>query len=181
MEDRFMCSTEGGLMCGTEDRLMCSTDRLTCRTDRPMCRTAWRPESSVHIWCMTNFWFNEKGWSRNGVLTPMISTCTQFFSLLWKPFLNSYAVSLLISDLGLLTLCVSCISLIPLHFCNWHVSGDFFAAAFNCPHEVERLGALGDGGKWVCGLSCVAKKPDCVVYSFGKYFQTSFFNVFIKE
>ena len=49
------------------------------------------------------------------------------------------------------------------------MSGDFFTAAFNCPHEVERLGALGDGGKWVCGLSRVAKKPDCVVYSFGEY------------
>jgi Methyltransferase domain len=34
---------------------------------------------------------------------------------------------------------------------------------------VERLGALGDGGKWVCGLSRVAQKPDCIVYSFGKY------------
>ena len=50
------------------------------------------------------------------------------------------------------------------------VPGDFFTAAFNCPHEVERHGALGDGGKWVCGLSRVAKKPDCVVYSFGMFF-----------
>jgi len=51
---------------------------------------------------------------------------------------------------------------------------DFFPAAFNCPHEVERLGALGDGGKWVCGLSRVAQKTDCVVYSFGINYESSF-------
>jgi len=51
---------------------------------------------------------------------------------------------------------------------------DFFPPAFNCPHEVERLGALGDGGKWVCGLSRIAKKPDCIVYSFGINYESSF-------
>ena len=43
---------------------------------------------------------------------------------------------------------------------------------------MERHGALGDGGKWVCGLSRVAKKPDCVVYSFGKVYFFSFFFFF---
>ena len=63
------------------------------------------------------------------------------------------------------------------------MSGDFFTPAFNCPHEVERHGALGDGGKWVCGLSRLAKKPDCVVYSFGKYLKLFKFNfyIYIKE
>ncbi|KAL0961203.1 hypothetical protein HGRIS_006171 [Hohenbuehelia grisea] len=42
---------------------------------------------------------------------------------------------------------------------------DFFPASYNCPHELVRIGALGDGGKWVCGLSRVVKKPGCVVYS----------------
>lgn len=51
---------------------------------------------------------------------------------------------------------------------------DFFPAAFNCPHEVERVGALGDGGKWVCGLSRVARKPDCVIYSIGINHESSF-------
>ncbi|KXN83207.1 hypothetical protein AN958_01721 [Leucoagaricus sp. SymC.cos] len=51
---------------------------------------------------------------------------------------------------------------------------DFFPAAFNCPHEIERHGALGDGGKWVCGLSRVYNKPDCVVYSFGINYESSF-------
>ena len=48
------------------------------------------------------------------------------------------------------------------------IAGDFFPPAFNCPHELERIGALGDGGKWICGLSRVAEKPDCIVYSFGE-------------
>jgi len=51
---------------------------------------------------------------------------------------------------------------------------DFFPAAFNCPHEVDRLGALGDGGKWVCGMSRLVEKPDCVIYSFGLDYESSF-------
>ena len=49
--------------------------------------------------------------------------------------------------------------------------GDFFTAAFQCPglcpHQVERVRTLGDGGKWVCGLDRVAKQKHCVIYSFG--------------
>ncbi|KAH9926656.1 methyltransferase domain-containing protein [Epithele typhae] len=44
---------------------------------------------------------------------------------------------------------------------------DLFPAIFNCPHEVDRMGALGDGGKWLCGLSRIQDKPDCVIYSIG--------------
>ncbi|KAF9523667.1 methyltransferase domain-containing protein [Crepidotus variabilis] len=51
---------------------------------------------------------------------------------------------------------------------------DYFPAAFNCPHEVDRLGALGDGGKWICGISRLARKRDCVVYSFGINYESSF-------
>jgi len=51
---------------------------------------------------------------------------------------------------------------------------DFFPAAYNCPHEIQRLGALGDGGKWVCGISRVETKPDCIVYSFGINLESSF-------
>jgi len=53
--------------------------------------------------------------------------------------------------------------------------GTFFPAAFQCPHEVERFGALGDGGKWVCGLSRLKEKKDCVVYSFGTFSLPIFF------
>ncbi|KAJ3494556.1 hypothetical protein NMY22_g20056 [Coprinellus aureogranulatus] len=61
------------------------------------------------------------------------------------------------------------IALFPPDVAPWppYTVWDFFPAAFNCPHEIERLGALGDGGKWVCGLSRVAEKRDCIVYSFG--------------
>lgn len=45
--------------------------------------------------------------------------------------------------------------------------GDFFTAAFQCPHRVGRVGTLGDGGKWVCGLDRVARQRKCVIYSFG--------------
>ncbi|THU93793.1 hypothetical protein K435DRAFT_861171 [Dendrothele bispora CBS 962.96] len=51
---------------------------------------------------------------------------------------------------------------------------DFFPAAYNCPHELVRVGALGDGGKWVCGLSRVETKKDCVIYSVGINHESSF-------
>ncbi|KAH8079822.1 methyltransferase domain-containing protein [Cristinia sonorae] len=51
---------------------------------------------------------------------------------------------------------------------------DFFPPAFNCPHEIERVGQLGDGGKWVCGLDRLQDKPDCVIYSFGINGESSF-------
>ncbi|KAG9310826.1 hypothetical protein JVU11DRAFT_8679 [Chiua virens] len=50
----------------------------------------------------------------------------------------------------------------------------FFPPSFQCPHEVERIGSLGDGGKWTCGLSRLQHKPDCLVYTFGMNYETSF-------
>jgi hypothetical protein len=47
------------------------------------------------------------------------------------------------------------------------MTGDFFIPSFQCPHHVERIGALGDGGKWVCGVERLARQKKCVVYSFG--------------
>nr|GAT60361.1 predicted protein [Mycena chlorophos] len=66
------------------------------------------------------------------------------------------------------------ISLLPQEFGKAYTVWDFFPPAFNCPHEVSRIGILGDGGKWVCGLSRVETKPDCVVYSFGINYESSF-------
>ncbi|KAG8874697.1 hypothetical protein FRB98_008300, partial [Tulasnella sp. 332] len=51
---------------------------------------------------------------------------------------------------------------------------DFFLPAFQCPHKVQRVGTLGDGGKWVCGLKQVAKQRECVVYSVGVNGESSF-------
>ncbi|OLN92798.1 hypothetical protein CCHL11_06696 [Colletotrichum chlorophyti] len=54
---------------------------------------------------------------------------------------------------------------------------DFVPASYGCPHEMERVGRMGDGGKWVCGMSKYVNFPhdrDCVVYSFGVRDESSF-------
>ncbi|KAH9171940.1 methyltransferase domain-containing protein [Lactarius sanguifluus] len=51
---------------------------------------------------------------------------------------------------------------------------DFFIPSFQCPHHVERIGVLGDGGKWVCGMERIAKQEKCVIYSFGINGESSF-------
>jgi hypothetical protein len=59
---------------------------------------------------------------------------------------------------------------------------DFFPASWSCPHEMERIGRLGDGGKWVCGFSLFEKLPKekkCVVYSFGVQEESSYGTSFL--
>ncbi|GKT41446.1 uncharacterized protein ColSpa_01627 [Colletotrichum spaethianum] len=54
---------------------------------------------------------------------------------------------------------------------------DFTPASFSCPHEMERVGRMGDGGKWVCGMSRYVHFPkdrECVIYSFGVRDESSF-------
>lgn len=48
-----------------------------------------------------------------------------------------------------------------------------FDAAGSCATE-ERLGAVTDGGKWVCDVHKFAAKKDCVVYGFGAGADISF-------
>jgi hypothetical protein len=36
---------------------------------------------------------------------------------------------------------------------------DFFPETYACPHDIQRLGRLGDGGKWVYGMSLYEAKP----------------------
>jgi len=55
-----------------------------------------------------------------------------------------------------------------------HTLWDFFLPAFRCPYKVQRVGTLGDGGKWVCGLDKVAQHRKCVVYSVGVNGESSF-------
>jgi len=52
---------------------------------------------------------------------------------------------------------------------------DLIPASYNCPFDVERIGRMGDGGKWVCGMSKYEKntKP-CIIYSFGIQNESSF-------
>ncbi|KAJ7166435.1 methyltransferase domain-containing protein [Mycena crocata] len=51
---------------------------------------------------------------------------------------------------------------------------DFFPPHYQCPHRLQRLGTLGDGGKYLCGLPRIATKESCVVYSFGINSDSSF-------
>ncbi|KAI9852649.1 MAG: hypothetical protein M1838_006106 [Thelocarpon superellum] len=46
---------------------------------------------------------------------------------------------------------------------------DFFPPAWTCPWDMQRVGQLGDGGKWVCGMSLYEEQtdPPTVMYSFG--------------
>jgi len=39
---------------------------------------------------------------------------------------------------------------------------------------MQRIGTLGDGGKWVCGMERIEKKKDCVIYSVGVNGESSF-------
>lgn len=51
---------------------------------------------------------------------------------------------------------------------------DFFLPVFECPRVTERIGKLGDGGKYVCGMDVIAHKPAPVLYSFGVSTDSSF-------
>lgn len=57
----------------------------------------------------------------------------------------------------------------------YHTMWDYFIPAFNCPHRIQRVGSLGDGGKWVCGVQrLAAQRAPCVVYSLGVNHDSSF-------
>ncbi len=56
---------------------------------------------------------------------------------------------------------------------------DFTPASWPCPHEMERIGRMGDGGKWVCGMSrieAMSQTRPCIIYSFGVQNESSFEN-----
>ena len=51
---------------------------------------------------------------------------------------------------------------------------DYFGPNFNCVSK-ERVGKIGDGGKWLCGVRTVLpQKNPCVVYSIGSKGEVSF-------
>ncbi|PVH80514.1 hypothetical protein DL98DRAFT_491330 [Cadophora sp. DSE1049] len=63
----------------------------------------------------------------------------------------------------------------PTYFSFPYSVWDLVPASWNCPYEVERIGRMGDGGKWVCGMSRYEKKSrPCVLYSFGVQNESSF-------
>jgi Methyltransferase domain len=60
---------------------------------------------------------------------------------------------------------------------------DFFPATYTCPHDIQRVGRLGDGGKWVCGMSLYEARPghavshptrETIIYSFGVNDESTF-------
>lgn len=57
---------------------------------------------------------------------------------------------------------------------QFYTMWDFFIPAFSCPFPVTRTGQLGDGGKFVCGLDRVIKRPNCLIYSLGVEGDSSF-------
>ena len=60
---------------------------------------------------------------------------------------------------------------------------DFTPVAYGCPHAMGRVGRMGDGGKWACGLARYAAMRDrpCVVYSFGVRDESSFENALLSR
>eukprot|EP00656_Telonema_subtile_P013802 TRINITY_DN17016_c0_g1_i2.p1 TRINITY_DN17016_c0_g1~~TRINITY_DN17016_c0_g1_i2.p1 ORF type:complete len:1094 (+),score=263.27 TRINITY_DN17016_c0_g1_i2:74-3355(+) len=54
----------------------------------------------------------------------------------------------------------------PWDIPNGRYIWDWFSPDFVCP-TMERMGRLGDGGKWICHPDRLPEKSDCVVYSFG--------------
>ena len=59
---------------------------------------------------------------------------------------------------------------------------DYYTPDYNCPLLKQRVGRLGDGGKWVCGLkSNLLQTPGCLVYSLGSAGDTSFEEIIINK
>lgn len=58
------------------------------------------------------------------------------------------------------------------HVTLWHL----FPPVYSCPRTIERVGSLGDGGKYVCAFTHLAENRNrpCVVYSFGISNEISF-------
>jgi hypothetical protein len=53
---------------------------------------------------------------------------------------------------------------------------DYFPPTISCPFPLSRLGSVGEGGKFICGLTQISKKsqPPCLLYSFGVGGDSSF-------
>ncbi|KAI5807892.1 methyltransferase domain-containing protein [Peziza echinospora] len=69
---------------------------------------------------------------------------------------------------------------------------DLIPASFNCPHDMQRIGRMGDGGKWVCGITRLPSPSltssskynnaeNCTIYSFGVRDESSFEEEMLKR
>ncbi|KAG0024193.1 hypothetical protein BGZ82_010513 [Podila clonocystis] len=59
----------------------------------------------------------------------------------------------------------------------------YFPAAFNCPHDIQRVGPIYDGDKWICGMNLYEEQPraKCILYSFGISYETNFEKSMLKR
>ena len=67
-----------------------------------------------------------------------------------------------------------------LHKPTGAVWGDPFRAFYPCPMQ-EKMGSVGDGGKWVCSKDALLSTPGCVVYSMGSNGDTSFEQAMLRD
>ena len=58
---------------------------------------------------------------------------------------------------------------------------DFFGPDYTCPYSKERVGRIGDGGKWVCGMRALLEDRPCLVYSVGSRGDISFEEEFLSR
>ncbi|KAF9875429.1 hypothetical protein CkaCkLH20_07249 [Colletotrichum karsti] len=68
----------------------------------------------------------------------------------------------------------------------WYTLWDLFPATYTCPWDLQRVGKLGDGGKWICGMSKYENprppaRPPLRVYSFGVGGDSSFEDDFLNR
>lgn len=67
----------------------------------------------------------------------------------------------------------------------WYTLWDLFPATYTCPWDMQRIGRLGDGGKWICGMSKYAAHHSpgrpLRLYSFGVGSDSSFEGQFLNE
>ncbi|KAF0323331.1 hypothetical protein GQ607_009449 [Colletotrichum asianum] len=68
----------------------------------------------------------------------------------------------------------------------WYTLWDLFPATYSCPWDLQRVGKLGDGGKWICGMSKYAADRTSAqrplrVYSFGVGSDSTFEEEFLNR
>jgi len=61
---------------------------------------------------------------------------------------------------------------INIQFWPWH----YYESTYECTMGEDRIGHAGwdDGGKWICGMSNLLQRPNCIVYSMGSNGQHDF-------
>lgn len=117
---------------------------------------------------------------QNRAISPTIKTQLERSELIWKRSLHQRQawISTVVGTSNNLSL------VNPWDEKHYVLFWNYFPPSFNCPYSVQRVGFIGDGGKWVCGLELYEQdenvksggggnKP-CIIYSFGVANESSF-------